>query len=213
MQIIGRSVGAALAMGNACVLKPAEEACLTALAFAASPQASRPAGRRAQRRAGPGEEVARRSRHHAGVQHLLHRLGGHRAAGAGGGAKHHSRDAELGGKSPQIVFADADLDAALPFPSTPASRTPGRPARPVSHPWSSGRSTNWRRHGASAARALKVGPALADLDVGPADLEAPARDRLHYLGLARCDGLKHRRRAGRDRGPTRRRRLLRASRR
>ncbi len=36
MQIIGRSVGgAALAMGNACVLKPAEEACLTALAFVA----------------------------------------------------------------------------------------------------------------------------------------------------------------------------------
>ena len=33
MQIIGRSVGAALAMGNACVLKPAEEACLTALAI------------------------------------------------------------------------------------------------------------------------------------------------------------------------------------
>ena len=27
MQIVGRSVGAALAMGNACVLKPAEEAC------------------------------------------------------------------------------------------------------------------------------------------------------------------------------------------
>ena len=36
MQIIGRSVGAALAMGNACVLKPAEEACLTALAFASA---------------------------------------------------------------------------------------------------------------------------------------------------------------------------------
>jgi aldehyde dehydrogenase (NAD+) len=34
MQIIGRSVGAALATGNAAVLKPAEEACLTALAFA-----------------------------------------------------------------------------------------------------------------------------------------------------------------------------------
>ena len=33
MQIIGRSVGAALAAGNACVLKPAEEACLTALAW------------------------------------------------------------------------------------------------------------------------------------------------------------------------------------
>ena len=33
MQIVGRSVGAALAMGNACVLKPAEEACLSALAL------------------------------------------------------------------------------------------------------------------------------------------------------------------------------------
>jgi aldehyde dehydrogenase (NAD+) len=33
MQIIGRSVGAALATGNAAILKPAEEACLTALAF------------------------------------------------------------------------------------------------------------------------------------------------------------------------------------
>jgi aldehyde dehydrogenase (NAD+) len=45
MQIIGRSVGAALAMGNACVLKPAEEACLTALAFARiAEQAGLPAG-------------------------------------------------------------------------------------------------------------------------------------------------------------------------
>ena len=45
MQIIGRSVGAALAAGNACVLKPAEEACLTALAFAdLARQAGLPAG-------------------------------------------------------------------------------------------------------------------------------------------------------------------------
>lgn len=45
MQIIGRSVGAALAMGNACVLKPAEEACLTALAFAdIAREAGLPAG-------------------------------------------------------------------------------------------------------------------------------------------------------------------------
>ena len=45
MQIVGRSVGAALAIGNACVLKPAEEACLTALAFAAlAAEAGLPAG-------------------------------------------------------------------------------------------------------------------------------------------------------------------------
>lgn len=34
MQILGRSLGAALAMGNAAVVKPAEEACLTILEFA-----------------------------------------------------------------------------------------------------------------------------------------------------------------------------------
>src|SRR4051812_14190070 len=45
MQIVGRSVGAALAMGNACVLKPAEEACLTVLAFARiAEEAGLPAG-------------------------------------------------------------------------------------------------------------------------------------------------------------------------
>ena len=45
MQIIGRSVGAALAMGNCCVLKPAEEACLSALMFAElARQAGLPSG-------------------------------------------------------------------------------------------------------------------------------------------------------------------------
>src|SRR3569833_2838679 len=34
MQVLGRSVGGALTLGNAVVLKPAEEACLTAIAFA-----------------------------------------------------------------------------------------------------------------------------------------------------------------------------------
>jgi aldehyde dehydrogenase (NAD+) len=34
MQIFGRSVGAALAAGNACVVKPAEDACLSLLRVA-----------------------------------------------------------------------------------------------------------------------------------------------------------------------------------
>ena len=45
MQILGRSLGAALAMGNAAVVKPAEEACLTILEFAGIAQeAGLPAG-------------------------------------------------------------------------------------------------------------------------------------------------------------------------
>ena len=117
MQIVGRSVGAALAMGNACVLKPAEEACLTVLAFARI--APRPACRRARSTSCPGSarKPARRSSAHPGIDHLS--FTGSVATGAlvqtAAAANAVPVTLELGGKSPQIVFADADLDAALPF--------------------------------------------------------------------------------------------------
>ena len=70
MQIIGRSLGAALAMGNACVLKPAEEACLTALAFARiAQQVGVPAGA-INVITGLGEEAGAALASHAGVQHI-----------------------------------------------------------------------------------------------------------------------------------------------
>ena len=70
MQIIGRSVGAALAMGNACVLKPAEEACLTALAFARlAADAGLPAGA-LNVVPGLGEEAGAALSAHPGVAHL-----------------------------------------------------------------------------------------------------------------------------------------------
>ena len=117
MQIIGRCVGAALAMGNACVLKPAEEACLTALAFARI--APRPACRRARSTSSPGlgEEAGAALAAHPGVDHLS--FTGSVAIGAlvqtAAAQNAVPVTLELGGKCPQIVFADADLDAALPF--------------------------------------------------------------------------------------------------
>ena len=111
-------VGAALAMGNACVLKPAEEACLTALAFARIAQRGRAAGRRAQRRA-----RARRGGRRGAVARIPASTTCRSPARWRSGALVQAAAAtnavpvtlELGGKSPQIVFADADLDAALPF--------------------------------------------------------------------------------------------------
>ena len=47
---------------------------------------------------------------------------------------------ELGGKDPQIVCADADLDNAISGASGAGSRTPARPARGSSGPTSSSRS-------------------------------------------------------------------------
>ena len=70
MQIIGRSVGAALAMGNACVLKPAEEACLTALVFAElARQAGFPDGS-INVVPGLGSEAGAALSAHEGVQHV-----------------------------------------------------------------------------------------------------------------------------------------------
>ncbi|MCB1356142.1 MAG: aldehyde dehydrogenase family protein [Maritimibacter sp.] len=117
MQIIGRSVGAALAMGNACVLKPAEEACLTALAFAAlAEEAGLPPGA-LNVVPGLGDEAGAPLAEHPGVNHLsftgsvpVGRLVQKAAA-----ENVVPVTLELGGKSPQVVFDDADLDAALPF--------------------------------------------------------------------------------------------------
>ena len=70
MQIIGRSVGAALAMWNAIVLKPAEEACLTALAFAEiAREAGIPKGA-INVVPGFGEEAGASLSSHAGINHI-----------------------------------------------------------------------------------------------------------------------------------------------
>jgi len=170
MQIIGRSVGAALAAGNACVLKPAEEACLTALAFAnLAVQAGLPAGA-LNVVPGLGAEAGAALTQHPSVHHISF-------TGSVGVGKMIQRAAadyvvpvtlELGGKSPQVVFEDADLDAALPFLVNAgiqnAGQTCSASSRILVH-----ESRFDECVAAMGARydALQVGPALQDLDVGP----------------------------------------------
>jgi len=192
MQIIGRSVGAALAMGNACVLKPAEEACLSALAFARlADEAGLPAGA-LNLVPGLGEEAGAALSAHAGVQHLS--FTGSVATGrrvqAAAAQNTIPVTLELGGKSPQIVFADADLDAALPFLVNAGIQNAGQTCsaasrilveRPVF-------DTVVARM-AERYRALRVGPALADLDVGPLISARQHEIVAHYLALARDGGL------------------------
>ncbi|MEL6680969.1 MAG: aldehyde dehydrogenase family protein, partial [Pseudomonadota bacterium] len=75
---------------------------------------------------------------------------------------------ELGGKSPQIVFDDADLDAALPFlvgaGVQNAGQTCSAAARILVQRGIYGAVVDRM---AERYRALRVGPALADPDVGP----------------------------------------------
>ena len=192
MQIIGRSVGAALAMGNACVLKPAEDACLTALAFGHIAQAAGlPAGA-LNIVPGLGEEAGAALSAHPGVAHLS--FTGSVAVGRliQTTAARHTIPVtlELGGKSPQIVFADADLDAALPFLVNAGIQNAGQTCSAASRILVERTifDTLVPRM-AQRYRALKVGPALHDPDVGPLISTRQREIVQGYLALARDSGL------------------------
>ena len=162
MQIIGRSVGAALAMGNACVLKPAEEACLTALAFAhIAQEAGLPDGA-LNVVAGLGAEAGAALSGHTGVQHIS--FTGSVATGAlvqqAAGRNVVPVTLELGGKSPQLVFDDADLDAALPFLVNAGCQNAGQTC--------SASSRILVQRGAYDEVKARMGQAYAELTVGPA---------------------------------------------
>ena len=170
MQIIGRSVGAALAMGNACVLKPAEEACLTALAFAPiAREAGLPAGA-LNVVPGLGAEAGAALAGHPGVQHIS--FTGSVRTGAlvqqAAGANVVPVTLELGGKSPQLVFDDADLDDALPFLVNAGIQNAGQTCSASSRILvQRGVYRAVLDRMAAAYAELTVGPALDDLRVGP----------------------------------------------
>ena len=193
MQIVGRSVGAALAMGNACVLKPAEEACLTVLAFARiALDAGLPPGA-LNVVPGLGEEAGAALSSHPGIQHIS--FTGSVATGmliqAAAAKNAVPVTLELGGKSPQIVFADADLDAALPFLVNAGIQNAGQTCsaasrilveRPVFEAV--------RERMAERYRALRIGPAVDDLDMGPVISARQQQIVEHFLALGRDSGLR-----------------------
>jgi aldehyde dehydrogenase (NAD+) len=170
MQIIGRSVGAALAMGNACVLKPAEEACLTALAFSAiAMEAGLPPGA-LNVVPGIGAEAGAALSAHPGIQHLS--FTGSVATGrliqTAAAQNLVPVTLELGGKSPQLVFDDADLDRALPFLVNAGIQNAGQTCSAASRILvQRGVYAQVRDLMAARYAALRVGPAEADLNLGP----------------------------------------------
>ena len=170
MQIIGRSVGAALAMGNACVLKPAEDACLTALAFAAiAMEAGLPSGA-LNVVTGLGTEAGAALATHPGIQHMSF-TGSVRTGELIQSAAAQNVipvTLELGGKSPQLVFDDADLDRALPFLINAGIQNAGQTCSASSRILvQRGAYDEVRARMGDAYRALRVGTAISDLDVGP----------------------------------------------
>jgi aldehyde dehydrogenase (NAD+) len=180
LQILGRSVAPALAMGNCAVLKPAEEAPLTALRIGElALEAGLPPGA-LNVVPGYGESAGAALTAHPGIGHIsftgsveVGRIISHAAAD-----RLIPVTMELGGKSPNILFADADLERALPVIVNSILQNGGQTCSAGSR-----LLVAESIHAAVTARlaemfaAVSIGPALADPDLGPL-ISGPQRDRV-----------------------------------
>ncbi|QGZ60899.1 aldehyde dehydrogenase family protein [Paraburkholderia acidisoli] len=192
MQIFGRSVGAALATGNACVVKPAEDACVSLLRVAElAREAGLPPGA-LNLVTGLGEEAGAALADHPGIDHIS--FTGSPQTGklvAQLANEHHVPvTLELGGKSPQIVFADADLDAALPVLVAAIVQNAGQTCSAGSRVLiERGIYEPLLDRLATAFGKLRVGPAQADLDCGPLISEKQRRRVRGFLDEAAQAGI------------------------
>ncbi|MDG1020480.1 MAG: aldehyde dehydrogenase family protein [Emcibacteraceae bacterium] len=193
MQITGRCVGGALAMGNTCVLKPSEEACLTALLFARiAEEAGLPKGV-LNVVPGFGAEAGAALSSHPGVRHISFTgsVGVGKLVQKAAGDNIVPVTLELGGKSPQIVFDDADLDAALPFLVAGGIQNAGQTCSAGTRILAqSGIYEKLIELMSEKYKALQVGKATDDLDVGPLISAKQLNTVKSYIEAGEKSGLK-----------------------
>ncbi len=180
IQISARTLAPALAAGNCCVLKPAEDAPLTPLRLAAlALEAGFPPGV-INVVPGYGHEAGAALAAHPDIDHLSFtgsaQVGQDVACAA---ARNHIPVVlELGGKSPNIIWDDADLDAALPIVVNSILQNAGQTC-------SAGSRLLVQRsvHTDVVARLAErfgqvtIGPGADDPDLGPL-ISAKQRDRV-----------------------------------
>ena len=192
LQIFGRSVGGALAAGNACVVKPAEDACVSLLRVAdlaaeiGLPEAA------LNIVTGLGHEAGAALAAHSGIEHVS--FTGSPPTGsavAQEAAKRHCPvTLELGGKGPQIVFSDADLDAALPVLVNAIVQNAGQTCSAGSRLLvEQSRYEEVLDRLGDRFAALRVGPAFADLDCGPLIRTGQLQRVRGFLADAQRDGI------------------------
>ena len=192
MQIFGRSVGGALAAGNACVVKPAEDACLSLIRVAQlAAEVGFPPGA-INIVTGYGHEVGDALARHPGIDHIS--FTGSPKVGTiiqqVAAERHCPVTLELGGKSPQIIFADADLDAAVPVVLNAIVQNAGQTCSAGSRVLIDSLIYEplLERLG-HAFEKLRVGPAAMDLDVGPLIRQSQQQRVWDFLSDAQVAGI------------------------
>ena len=191
-QMIGRTVAPALAMGNAVVLKPAEDTSLSALRFAElAAEAGLPDGA-LNVVTGLGEEAGAALAAHPGID-LISFTGSNevgtlvQAAAAKNAVK---CVLELGGKSPQIVFADADLDRAVPIIVKAIIQNAGQTCTAGSRLLvEQGAFDAVVARVAEASAKVRVGTPAMNLDCGPVMNAAQLARVNRYIDAARDSGV------------------------
>ncbi|MFN6995469.1 MAG: aldehyde dehydrogenase family protein [Aquincola tertiaricarbonis] len=192
LQIFGRSVGGSLAAGNACVVKPAEDACLSLLRVAElAAEVGLPPGV-LNIVTGYGHEAGDALVRHPGIDHVS--FTGSPAIGqvvVRAAAEHHTPvTLELGGKSPQIVFDDADVDRMLPVVINAIVQNAGQTCSAGSRLLVQRKLYGQvlERLGEAFGR-LRVGSATMDLDCGPLIRRSQLQRVAGFIDEARADGL------------------------
>lgn len=192
-QMFGRTLAPAIAMGNCAVMKPAEEACLTPMRIAALAQeVGIPAGV-INMVTGIGEEAGAALSAHPGIDFLS--FTGSPEVGTlvqiAAARNHIGCTLELGGKSPQIVFDDADFDALIPVVVNAIVQNGGQTC-------SAGSRVLVQRNVydklmvrvADRFAQLRVGSHEMDLDCGPL-ISANQKQRVEgFVARARADGIQ-----------------------
>ena len=189
-----RGIAPALAAGNTVVLKPAQLTPLTALKFAElAERAGFPAGV-VNVVTGPGSSIGRTLAEHADVDSIT--FTGSLETGRQilqMAAKHVTPvTLELGGKNPNIVFADADLDRAVKSVLFGAFQNAGQMC------WAGSRllvhesiHPDFVRKVADRAAKMKLGPGLKeDSQMGPVVSRDQERSVLSYVAVGKDEGAK-----------------------
>jgi aldehyde dehydrogenase (NAD+)/betaine-aldehyde dehydrogenase len=170
IQISCRSVAPALATGNCCVLKPAEEAPLTAIRLGELVlEAGLPPGA-LNVVPGYGEEAGAPLAAHTGIDHLA--FTGSREVGTlvskAAADNVIPVTLELGGKSPNIVFADADVEGAVPVIVTSIIQNAGQTCSAGSRLLvQSAVHDEVVEKVAERFRGITIGPGIEDPGLGP----------------------------------------------
>ena len=191
-QMFGRSLAPALAMGNAVVMKPAEDACVTPLRMAQLAQAVGFPPGALNVVTGIGEEAGAALASHPGIDFLS--FTGSPEVGTlvqkAAAENHIGCTLELGGKSPQIVFEDADFDAAVPVVVNAIVQNGGQTCSAGSRVLvQKSIYDKFVEQVIARFRQLRVGSHAMDLDCGPL-ISENQKKRVHgFIDQARTDGI------------------------